>query len=131
MWIIMAEEQSRTFLLDQQLVRGLVTQNFSPSNDALTELPEALSRREISDLGLQVSQTTGPDNWEAGYRLEKQVIASLGAYALYMRSDLVTAQNVADELREHRDFIGWAMLSLRIRKSRQHIVQSMLDFSAE
>ena len=117
--------ESRTFLLDKALVADLASEDYQLRDDAISQLPEALSREEVSDVAMQVSLVPGAEAIKQGERLEKEVLFTIGATALIKTGDLVTAQSAAKELRARFDVVGYFMLNNRLRKARRQIVQSL------
>lgn len=127
----MSAEDSRTFLLDKQLVEDLASADFSIYTEALDQLPEGLNRVEVSDIGIQVSMVPGAEALRQGERLEKRVIFLLGCSAVIRHGDLVTATSASRELRSRGDIVGWLMLANRTRKAKRHIIKSIENFDSE
>lgn len=115
--------ESRTRRLDQDVIEGLVRLETA---DTFDSLPEALTQKELSDIGIQVNLAAGDNEVSTGKRLERKALHAIGHTALN-RGDLVTAQNSARELR--REFpIGTILslgLSYDIRKSKRAIVAQL------
>lgn len=125
----MEEEQrdSRTFKLSQEIVDVLCSTDSGTRQAAFLELPDALSRDEVSDVGMQVNLATGADAIKAGRELERDVLFHLGATALFIKQDVVTAESVARELRT-KGFdgaIGYLLLKWEIRGVKKDIVNSL------
>lgn len=121
----MSAEDSRTFSLDQQLVADLASPEYRVCLEALAQLPDGLSRTEVSDIGFQVSMVPGVQAVCRGEKLKRRAIFLLGNYALLKRGDLVTATNASRELLSHDDVVGWFVLANRTRKARRQIVKSI------
>ncbi|HVC35996.1 MAG TPA: hypothetical protein VNE40_00925 [Candidatus Dormibacteraeota bacterium] len=122
----MASEEGRTFWLDKALVRDLASPDIELRDEAMSQLPEALSRADVSGIAIQVSLVPGAEAIRQGERLGKEVLFYLGCTALIRRDDLVTAGSVANELRARGDLVGFVILSYELRKAKRNIVNNML-----
>jgi hypothetical protein len=117
-------EESRTFLLEKQLVEGLASSDVMAQTDATRQLPKALSRLEVSDIGMQVRLTAGFDSLRQRDKLENGAVFHLGLIAILEDRDLVTAESASRELRSRGDLIGWFMLAHRTWKLKRHVNKS-------
>ena len=123
----MTSENSRTFLLDRDIVRDLASPDFGLRHKAMSQLPEALDREEVNDVAMQVSLVPGAYEVRKGEKLEKEVLFHLGGIALLERDDLVTAESVTKELRARLDMARYIGLSLMLRKAKKRIVRDLMS----
>lgn len=126
----MAGKESRTFMLDKDLVSALASSDISLREKAAAQLPEALSRVEVSDIAMQVSLVPGAEAIDKGQKLEKEVLFHIGIASLLIRSDLVTTGNAAKELFSRGDWTRSFLLKWQLQKTKKQIVKYMLDIDS-
>jgi len=123
----MPESNSRTLLVEKDILHTLLSTDPIEVAGAVGRLPTALSVVEVSDVGLQVNLLPGTEAIEEGRRLENRALLNLAACAIFEKSDLVTARNCAKVLRSNSDFIGYALITWELRKARKQIVGSIIN----
>jgi len=132
----MSEKTSRTHDLDWEIAKGLGDAILTRDDEAFGELaeslPEALTRKEIDDIGLGVRLP--PRNLSSGERveLERDVIFHLGSHCL-TTGDLVTLKSVIESLQRKgiMGVVGSLILRYELRSARKDLVYQIILESRE
>jgi hypothetical protein len=132
----MPAESSRTFHLDEELVRGLgesiSEKRMGEFLDLMEELPEALTTEEILDIGIQMrGQVGGSTNYRN--ELERDFIFNLGVTSVLAWGDFVTASNAEKLLRRRgvTGIIGSFLLGVEIRRTKKAIIEDLRALTEE
>lgn len=122
-------EDSRTFVVEKSILEGIASTDEESRTSAIDELPDALTPKEISDVAIQLSLLPGVTSVKEGRRVETDGILHIGSTALFLKNDLVTAENAARELRGKGTLgiIGWLLIKNEIRKTKKEIINSIID----
>ena len=104
--------------------------SFTLLDDLLEELPEAMTKEEIVQLGQKIGNAV-PDLQWVQRGVSRNAILRIASAAAYKRHDLVTAQNSADYLKRKgiKGVIGSLMLKKAVRKASEDIVESITDIT--
>ena len=115
-------EVSRTFLLDRDVAFRLRSTEEHVRRDAILELPEALTSKELQDVVDQMR--LGPDSLS---RIDS--VFEIGSTYLCLKSDFVTAENAAKELRGKgiNCVVGSLVLRSSIKKFKKQIINTITD----
>ncbi|MBX4201746.1 hypothetical protein KW803_02540 [Candidatus Saccharibacteria bacterium] len=123
------QDESRTFGLDKEILRGICSPSTELRNEAIYELPDALTSNEISDIAIQLSLLPGAKAINEGRKMETDGLFYIGANALFLKQDIVTAENVARELRRNglMGIVGSLLLKNEIRKTKKEIITTLTE----
>ena len=122
----MTAENSRTALLDVDLISDLASRDRSLRDAAFTQLPDGLSREELSVAASLVSSIPDIEPARNIKRTENEFIYYLGCSALDRATpDLVTVKNAAKELRSRWDVLGSLILFLEVRRTRKRELSNL------
>lgn len=127
--------ESRTFRLNHETTHGILRAchegNPTPHEDIeKLNLPEALTKKEVSDLGLQIynyAEMVVP-TWDGranGLKTERRVLKTLG-YAALISEDYITADNVASHLRKGFGMKG-EIIGLKLKREIKRRIPSSID----
>jgi len=122
-------EESRTFVLDRQVISDLCSPVAEVREEAMSQLPDALTRQELEDVGIQVSLVPESEAIKRGRELEREALFHIGVYALFMKQDIVTAENTARELRSKgiMGIVGSLLLKTQLRKVKKEVIDLIID----
>lgn len=119
----MSREPDVTLSIDPDLIGRLASIRADDRLDAARGFPEALSRQQVRWVEYQIGENAASE--DEGAKLKREALLYLGIHAMNGRSDLVTAYNIAKELKANRDYLEWGELSLRLFLAQRKIIRSL------
>jgi hypothetical protein len=119
---------SRTLHLDRDIITGLTSDDFEELVFAVDSLPDAMTLKEIYDLGLSINFRAGIHEIKDGKKLEISTLIDIGKIALSSKKDIVTAESTSKHLRRQglNGIVASFFLSKEVRKVKKAVVSQII-----